>query len=219
MCAGSRRRSETRWRCRRRARASPRRARPPAPAPRPAMAMRWSCSGRTVPPRARPAAEPFDDQTVGALLDHDASAAQLARQRRDPVGLLDPQFMEVGENRAPGRDARRRRSARGSRRSTAAPARRRCRCRAAREARARTRPTGSPIAVAGHGDLQVGAHRHQRVQHAGAGRVEADALDRDIAAWNHDSAATKRNAADDRSPGTVIGIGAQADRSIPRDRW
>ena len=79
------------------------------------------------------------------------------------------------------RPARRRPPAPESRRSRAPPARRRRACRAAApRARARGRPA-RPSRRPG-GDLDVGAHRRQHVQRAGARRVEADVLDGDVAA-------------------------------------
>ena len=85
-----------------------------------------------------------------------------------------------------------------------------------RDARTRTRPTGSPMRVARRARSRCSAPiARQRVEDAGARRVEAHVLDGHVAARRRSRAATNRNVADDRSPGMTIGI-ARSCPSQPR---
>ena len=159
-------------------------AAPTGRAPRPPWRSGDRARGVTRPAGRRAARpRPVDDQPVRPLLDVDAGPAQLARQRHDAIRLLDPQLGRDRRTRSrPSAQAAATASAGISSiaRSASSPATRVPRSAPTRDAHARppARPWRRPAGVISRSAPIAREH----VQRAGAGRVEADVLDRDVAA-------------------------------------
>ena len=147
----------------------------------------WRCGGRRGSPRAaprrtgRPRARPARRPPTSTP----RRAAQLAGDRGQPVGLLDPQLAGAPEAGRRPRPARRPRPGPGPRRPGrgSPPAPRRCR---AAPAAPHPDPTGGPV------DLEVGPHPRQHVEEAGPGRSQVEALDGQVGAGHGGRGRTAR---------------------------
>ena len=177
---------------------------PPCPAPgRP-----WRCDGRAAVAIAAPPAGgragAVDDQAVALDRDRDAAGGEARRRSRASRSLSLTRSSArpcitraaLGEGGGDGEDRifvdhRRRALGRHVDALAARPAR-------TRDRRPARRPRSRRFSI-----VDVGAHFDQRLEQAGAQRVEADAVDRDVASPARSAPPPAGNAAEDGSPGTV----------------
>ena len=184
----------------------------------PAMAMRWSPWLSTTP--GADAAAAAHGQAVGVLLDLDAERAQHRRRRGDAIRLLDAQLGGVADARLAlgvrGDGGEQRQLVDGAHRQLAGDAD------GARGA-AGARQIGDRLAAdeALVGDLDARAHGAERVEHAGARRVDADAAHDDAAARHHRGGAEEERrrrqiAGDHADRARRAGRPSRADRRVTR---
>ena len=152
----------------------------------------------------RATGQAFDDESVGTLRDPRAGPTELARQRGDAVRLLDAQLGRDRRTSSPLRarrgDGQRRDLVDGPQRQLAGDAVPRSEL-----ARARTRPTGSPIASA-TGSMVRSAPIARSTSSAPARVGLRPTFSMTTSLPGTTSAATIRNVADERSPGMVSAV-------------
>ncbi len=152
----------------------------------------------------------FDDRAVRRFVDRDAERAQTLRHRRDAVGFLDAQVRQRRECVVVPRATRRRRTGSGTRRSCPARARPAPRCRAAARARTTRSATRSPPC-----SRTRSSRMSAPIARSAASRPVRRGLmpttRRRSSEPGTSVAATRKNAADEKSAGTST--------SVARRRW